>query len=108
MMRYLKIYSTLVRLNFSVLIAYRANFFNAMTASFVWSSFIIISMELLTTKTSNVFGWTRNDLLILAGVYNIIYSIFYFFFEEGFGEFPYRIHFGELDTILLKPVTLRT
>lgn len=103
--KYYKIYLTLLRLNFSVLTAYRGNFINATTASFVWGAFVIISMTLLTSKTSSVFGWTRNELLILSGTYNIIYSIFYFFFSENFEEFPFTIHFGRLDTILLKPLS---
>lgn len=104
MQRYFNIYKALLRINLANLLAYRANFLNGLIASFVWSSFILVSMILLTSNTKQVFGWKRDELLILSGTYNIVYSIFYMLFARNFEEFSYRIHFGQLDTILLKPV----
>lgn len=104
MKRYIKLYATLLKINFFTFTAYRANFINSTISSFVWSSFVIISMTLLTSRVSTIFGWTRNELLILAGVYNVISSIFYFLFSASFEEFSYTMHYGRLDTILLKPI----
>lgn len=101
---YFKVYRVFLRLNLNTLFAYRANFINSVVANTVWAIFIIVSMLLLTSKTSHVFGWTRDELLILAGTYNIIFSIFYFFFSRNFSEFSNIIHFGRLDSILIKPI----
>lgn len=102
--RYVKIYNVLLRLNFYKLFAYRANFISSLIAHTVWGLFILVSMLLLTSQTASVAGWTRNELLILAGVYNTVFSVFYFFFSRNFGELSNTIHFGRLDGILAKPI----
>lgn len=102
--RYLKVYRMLLRLNLLKLFAYRANLISSAIAHTVWGLFVIIAMALLTAKVSTVFGWTRNELLVLAAVYNIVYSIFYFLFSRNLGEFAMTIHFGRMDGVLLKPM----
>ncbi len=105
MKKYLSIYLALVRINYTNLFAHRANLFNSIIASFVWSIFVISSMTLLTSKSSHIFGWQRNELLLVAGVYNVIYSIFYILFARNFEEFSFRVHLGTLDGVLLKPIS---
>ena len=78
--RYFRVYQVLLRLNLAHLFAYRANFINSTMANTVWAIFVIVMMLLLTSKASNVYGWTRYELLIMAGLYNIIFSFFNFFF----------------------------
>jgi len=105
--RYLRVYRMLLRLNLNTLFAYRANFINSATANTVWAIFVIVMMLLLTSKASNIYGWTRYELLVMAGTYNIIFSIFYFFFSRNFGEFSNNIHFGRLDAYLTKPIDIQ-
>ncbi|HEX8931986.1 MAG TPA: ABC-2 family transporter protein [Patescibacteria group bacterium] len=102
--RYLRVYRIFLGLNLSTLFAYRANLYNSIIANSVWAIFGLVAMLLLTSKTSHVFGWTRDELLILAGIYNIIFSIFYLLFSGNFGEFSNNIHFGRLDMLLVKPI----
>lgn len=104
MKRYFRIYRELLRLNFSNLMAYRTHLLNSIIGNVAWSSFGIISMLLLTSKTEYVLGWTRNELLILAGSYHIVLSIFYMFFSKNFSVFSDTIYLGKLDAILTKPI----
>ena len=101
---YVRVYKTLLRLNLAKLFAYRANFYSSALAHTVWAVFTIVAMILLTSRSSSVYGWSRDELLLLAGTYNLIFSIFYFFFSRNFGEFSETVHFGRLDTFLLKPI----
>lgn len=94
----------LLRLNLLKFFTYRADLVSSSIAHTIWASFTIIQMLLLTSKTSYVFGWSRNELLILAAMYNIVYSFFYMFFSRGFNAFSTTIHFGRLDGILTKPI----
>lgn len=105
--RYFRVYRVLLRLNLNSLFAYRANFINSVAANSSWAIFVIVMMLLLTSKASNIFGWTRYELLLMAGVYNIVFSIFYFFFTRNFGEFSNNIHFGRLDALLTKPIDIQ-
>ncbi len=101
---YSRVYHILLVLNWRKLLTYRADLTSSIVAHTLWASFSIIQMILLTTKTSHVFGWSRDELLILAGFYNLIFSFFYMLFSRGFNAFATTIHFGRLDGILTKPL----
>ncbi len=94
----------LIKLNFATMLAYRANFYSSFGANLAWSLFIITSMLLLTSKAPNVFGWTRDELLLLAGMYNVFISVFFILFSHNFNEFSENIHYGKLDAVLMKPI----
>lgn len=102
--RYIKVYGMILRLNWARLFAYRANLINSVIAHTLWASFVIIGIVLLTAKVSVIHGWTRNELLVLSSVYNIVYSVFYLLFSRSFGEFANTMHFGRLDGIVTKPI----
>lgn len=104
MKKYLHLYLTLMKLNFSTLFAYRANFINSVISSIGWGIVSLLSMFILTAKTSTIYGWNRNELLLLTGVYSISIGIFHTIFSRNFDKFATIIHRGELDSVLLKPI----
>src|SRR2546429_474338 len=101
---YLKIYFLFLQLSWSSLLAYRASFINGTIANSLWSLFHVIAIILLTSKTSTVYGWTRNDLILLAASSHLLLGIFYFFCSRNLREFPETINRGKLDGLLLKPI----
>lgn len=103
-MRYFRIYKTILKLNFSYLTAYRGNMVNGLIANSVWGFFSLLLIIILTAKTPSVFGWTRQELFLLFGIYNIFTSVFQFFFARGFDRFSEIVNRGRLDSVLLKPV----
>src|SRR5256885_10895077 len=103
--RYIALYAHLIRLNFIRTIAYRLNFINGTIASIFWAIFSIVAIYILTSRSSFVFGWSRQELFILIGVFNILVGgIFRMLFANNFERFAHIIRFGELDALLLKPV----
>lgn len=104
MKRYIRIYLMLVNSGFSAFLAYRPTMLGSILSSVMWSVFGIISMFLLTSRTSSVFGWSRYELILLSCVYNVLFGVFYFFFTRNFWEMQRIIHFGLLDSFLLKPI----
>ncbi len=104
MKRYFKIYTTLLGMNFQTLTTYRANFINSIISSILWGSMTFITIFILTTRTNNVYGWTREELLLLTAIYNIIIGAFHMVFSKNFERFSEIIHFGRLDGLLMKPV----
>lgn len=104
MKKYLKVYKTLLKMNLSVLIMYRANFYNSLIASIAWGLFSLFSIVLLTSKATIVFGWKREELLLLNGLYGIIVGIYHVFISRNFERFSNIIHFGQLDSLLIKPI----
>lgn len=104
MKRYFSIYKAFFKANLAELFTYKANLINNILSSVIWGGVSVILMLFLTAKTPMVFGWTRNEILLLTGVGNIFVSIFYFLFSRNFDRFSPIIHTGQLDAILLKPV----
>lgn len=103
-MRHFTIYKTILKLNFSYLIAYKSNMLNSILANSVWGIFSLLLIVILTSKTPSVFGWTRLELFLLFGIYNMFTSVFQFFFTRSFERFSEIINRGTLDSLLLKPV----
>jgi ABC-2 type transport system permease protein len=104
MKKYLNVYRTLIRLNFSSLVVYRANVINNILGSTVWGVFSLISIMLLTARTTSVFGWTRYEILLLSGVYALFIGIFHTLFSRNFERLTHLIRHGMLDAILTKPM----
>lgn len=103
MKQYFLIYKKLLQLNFATLVAYRANFINSAISTIGWGCFSVISILLLTSRSSSLYGWSREELLLLTAAYNIIVGLFHVLFSRNFERFSKVIHFGELDNILVKP-----
>lgn len=104
MKRYLSIYKMLSGMNFSVLTAYRANLFNSLLSNAIWGTFSLLLIVILTSRTPQVFGWTRYEFFLLFGIYNVYMGLFYTIFIRSFEKFSKVIHLGELDFVLLKPL----
>ncbi|MBI3486011.1 ABC-2 family transporter protein [Candidatus Daviesbacteria bacterium] len=104
MKKYFSIYKTLFILNWSIFTGYRANFLNSIFSSLLWGVFQIITIFVLTAKTSSAFGWTRTELFILISSFNIFIGFYHGIFSNNFERFSEIIHFGQLDGILLKPM----
>lgn len=104
MKRYFRIYKAILKINLSYILAYRANFFNSVFSSFAWGVFNFIWIGLLTSKTSHVFGWKTDELVVITIGYVLLTGIFYSLFSRNFESFSRIIDRGEFDGILLKPL----
>jgi len=93
-----------MELNLSTLTAYRANFVNSMVSSVVWGLFTVFSVILLTNRIDSLFGWSRDEIILLTCVFNIILGVFHLLFSRNFEYFSRIVHLGQLDTFLLKPI----
>ena len=104
MNRYLYIYKRLLYLNISGMVAYRFSFINNLLSSVIWASFTIATTLLITIRTSSIFGWSREELLLLTANYTIMWGLFNTFVSRSFSDFPHIIDEGRLDIFLLKPI----
>ena len=102
---YLRILAILMRLNLSRFLAYRMNFINTVVTSIAYGIFSFVYILILTSRTPTVFGWRREELILLMALYNIVIGgFFHMFFSRNFDLFAESIHLGKLDTVLLKPI----
>lgn len=104
MLYYLRVYKKILQLNLAALTAYRWNFINSTLSSISWGIFSIASIMLVTNHTAKIFEWSREEILLLTGIYGIVLGIFHFFFSSNFDRLSQIIHRGELDIFLVKPI----
>lgn len=104
MKHHFRIYLRLLKLNFAALTSYRANFLNNVFSSILWGSFQMITILIITSRVTTVFGWSRNELIFLVALLNIFVGIYHFLFSRNFERFSNVVNLGQLDSILLKPV----
>lgn len=104
MKKYIRIYAMYLRLNFAALIVYRANFINNILGSSVWGFFSILTIVLMMSRTSSLFGWSKNEIFLLTGVYSLFIGIFHTLFSRNFERMTYLIRLGLLDAVLIKPI----
>lgn len=91
-------------MNLSAITAYRAGFYSALVASTCWAVFQFIAILLLTSRVKSVYGWTRNDLLILTAANGFIWGIFHCVFARNFSKLSRVINLGQLDNVLARPI----
>lgn len=104
MKKYVAVYIALLRLNFAVLVAYRANFINSVISSVGWGVFSIVLILLLTAKTQRIQSWSREEIILLTALYNVFIGAFHMLFSSNFERFAKVIHLGQLDSLLVKPL----
>lgn len=104
MKRYLQIYKSFFRFSFSNFVTFRAYAINSMASTVAWGIFQFTWIQLLTIQTKSAFGWSKDELVILAIMYIIVIGIFHSLFTRNFDRFSTIIDRGELDFLLLKPI----
>lgn len=104
MRKYFSIYRQLLKVNLAALVTYRANFINSVISSVAWGFFSLYSIVVLTSRINSAYGWRREELLFLNGMYGIVIGIFHMFLSINMRRFSRVIHYGELDLVLAKPI----
>jgi len=104
MKKYFSVYRRLCIANWNVLMAYRADVFMQIVSSLAFSVNHVFIILLLTVKVPSVYGWSRGELLLLAGVYNMFIGIYHAFISRNLNHIADEIYFGRLDYVLLKPI----
>ena len=104
MKHYLRVYRRLLILNLERLLEYRVHTLNSLISSLTWGFFSFVTILLLTSRVQSIYGWNREELLILTAAYNVIIGIFHTIFTRNFERFSELVHFGQLDQLLVKPM----
>lgn len=107
MKRYIRVYAALWKMSFDMLVAYRGNFFNSMASSISWAMFSIVSILLLTSRASTIYGWTKTEIILLTCGYQILIGVFHTLFSRNFERMADLIEWGQLDALLVKPLDVQ-
>ena len=105
MKRYWSSYKLFFTLGIQKFLTYRADsYMHLFIGNTAWSFFTVFSIYALTSKTQGMFGWSREELIILSCIYNVFIGIFSIIFMRNLQELSEIINSGKLDGYLLKPV----
>ncbi|MBX9767816.1 MAG: ABC-2 family transporter protein, partial [Bdellovibrionales bacterium] len=102
--KYLSIYNGLFRASLTADLQFRANFTVRILGDILWYVANIFVFEILFLQTSNLKGWTIEEMRIFLGVLFTVDALWMIFFSENLDQLSEKIRKGDLDLLLSKPV----
>ena len=87
---------------------YRLNFFIESIHAPIYILILFLTLLLTYSKTSSLGGLSLADALLMFLVFNLIYSLAFVLFIDGFRDFLWtKIRQGDLDFLLVKPMNVK-
>ena len=104
-MRYLRLWRRLLITAVVREAEYRVSFLLAVVEGLVQVGLVALTFELLYQFTGELAGWTRDQVLVLVGVYRIADGLISFQVGPNMLALPDYVRTGELDFQLLRPAS---
>jgi ABC-2 type transport system permease protein len=83
---------------------YRANFAVQLLQTVVQVATGLIALTLIFQHTSELNGWTRPQLIVVLGMYNVVGGLIGFAIEPNMGRLMADVRMGTFDYVLTKPI----
>jgi len=99
-----KLYKLLFKQSIKETFEYKTTFFLVITFGLFFSLIEIISSFIFFKNTDLIFGWSKNEFILLVLTYSLIQYAFQFLFVSSHDSLSGKIVGGELDYSLLRPV----
>lgn len=84
---------------------FKSNFILYSLINLIWAVLALLTFVFIYDHVTEIDGWTLPQLLLLTATYYFFDRIFDAFFEINFFNFNNLVNRGELDFILIKPVS---
>jgi ABC-2 type transport system permease protein len=104
---YLQYYLQCIQLAFQREMIYRINFLLIMIFEMLMAVSSILFIEIIYRQVQGIGGWTKYELFMLYGTYFIQNQLFLSLCIGGIISFSEKLRYGNLDFILLKPLSFR-
>ncbi|HVA92004.1 MAG TPA: ABC-2 family transporter protein [Chloroflexota bacterium] len=105
--RYGRLWRYLARRSMMTQLTYRGDFLMGLARNAATVALALVFYQVLFLRTSSIAGWSEPALLVLYGTFRLVRGILYFFVEDTITTIPEAVRRGELDFLLLKPVSAR-
>lgn len=105
--RYFSIYAALWRNSVTREMQFKTNFLLWIVVELLWFALQLAFMGVLYSQTESIGGWTRWQVIMLAGVSNFIQQMFTALFLTNVNDLSEHVRTGKLDFMLLLPVNAR-
>jgi len=84
---------------------YRANFIIGILAECAWLMSKLLYAFVVYRTGSNVGGFSPDQIMLFIGTFIILTALYTGIFMRNFGSIPWRVQRGELDILLVKPIS---
>lgn len=102
-MRYVRLYKEFFKQSLMKLMAYRVNFFLVFITNFAYFAVQLIFLQVIYSKVDSLAGWTKYEMILYIGTFNIIDSLWVFGPYFNLLNVPELIRSGMLDYYITKP-----
>jgi ABC-2 type transport system permease protein len=102
-MHYLRIFSTLIKINVEQELAYRTDTVINMLQLVVWTAWDLLALSIIFTNAASLGGWGAGELVTLLGVFRLVNAVMAALVWPNTERFNNAMRDGTLDYTLLMP-----
>jgi ABC-2 type transport system permease protein len=102
-MHYLRIFSTLIKINVEQELAYRADTVINVLQLIVWTAWDLLALSIIFTNAASLGGWGAGELVVLLGVFRLVNAVMAALVWPNTERFNNAMRDGTLDYTLLQP-----
>lgn len=103
MKRFLLLWKEYIRIALIREMEFRMQFFVQVGISILWIGVLLLTNEIFFLHTNDIYGWEKNEVLLLVITSSLIMLVANTFFTQGMNRLSEVITTGHFDTILTKP-----
>lgn len=103
-MHYLKLISTLFKVNVQMSLAYRADTIVNILLNIMWLGWELLSLSIIFSNTETLGGWGFGELIALLGVFRLVHTMMVVLVWPNTEKFNQSIRDGSMDYTILQPV----
>jgi ABC-2 type transport system permease protein len=105
MRHYLKLFTTLLRINIQQELAYRTDALVNIFVMLMWTAWDLLSITIVFSNTATLGGWNFGALLVLLGVFRLVHTLMGALVWPNTEKFNTAMRDGTLDYTLLQPTS---
>lgn len=102
--KYLSYFIQINKISLLKLTAYRTNFGTMIMGTYGYTIVVLIFLNAVFSQITEIGGWNKHEIMIMFGVGQLLYYIYWSFIGGGSNFLNRIILSGEYDKFLLKPL----
>jgi ABC-2 type transport system permease protein len=102
--QYFEVYRVMLRNSLVREMNFKLNFILWLLVESLWFVGQLLFIEVIYSEVDAIGDWTKWDMVLLVGTYQIISQIFQAFFYLNLTNLPELVRTGKLDFVLLQPI----
>jgi ABC-2 type transport system permease protein len=105
MRRYLRVWRAFAASCLARELGYRASFLMGALRDLLWLGLALVNIEIIYSYTDSIAGWSKAQMWVLVGIAGLARNLIAFAFRPNIERLSSYIARGDMDYILLKPIS---